>query len=102
MLKKDTLMKIFVCIKQVPDTETKVRPTADKSFIETDSIKWIMSPYDSFAVEQALLVKEKLDAATVTVVRVGSTKDTEALRIAMAMGGRRWDTRRCTRSPRRL
>ncbi|HXH32016.1 MAG TPA: electron transfer flavoprotein subunit beta/FixA family protein [Bacteriovoracaceae bacterium] len=79
-------MNIFVCVKQVPDTETKIIPTSDGSFIETASIKWIMNPYDEFAVEQALLVKQTNPAANVTVVRVGSTKDTEALRTAMAMG----------------
>jgi electron transfer flavoprotein beta subunit len=79
-------MNIFVCVKQVPDTETKVVPTADGKYIETTSIKWIMNPYDEFAVEQALLVKAANPAATVTVLRVGSVKDTEALRNAMAMG----------------
>ncbi|HXH75301.1 MAG TPA: electron transfer flavoprotein subunit beta/FixA family protein [Bacteriovoracaceae bacterium] len=79
-------MNIFVCVKQVPDTETKIVPTGDGSFIETSSIKWIMNPYDEFAVEQALLVKASNAAANVTVVRVGSVKDTEALRTAMAMG----------------
>ena len=79
-------MNIFVCVKQVPDTETKITPTADGSFIETNSIKWIMNPYDEFAVEQALLVKAANPAANVTVLRVGSVKDTEALRTAMAMG----------------
>jgi electron transfer flavoprotein beta subunit len=79
-------MNIFVCVKQVPDTETKVTPTADGTFIETAAIKWIMNPYDEFAVEQALLIKQANAAANVTVVRVGSVKDTEALRTAMAMG----------------
>ena len=79
-------MNIFVCIKQVPDTETKVKPNSDGSFIETSSIKWIMNPYDEFAVEQALLVKAANAGATVTVVRVGSTQSSEALRTALAMG----------------
>jgi electron transfer flavoprotein beta subunit len=79
-------MNIFVCVKQVPDTETKIIPTADGNFIETSSIKWIMNPYDEFAVEQALLIKQANPAANVTVMRVGSVKDTEALRTAMAMG----------------
>ena len=79
-------MNIFVCVKQVPDTETKITPSGDGSFIETASIKWIMNPYDEFAVEQALLIKQSNSAANVTVVRVGSVKDTEALRTAMAMG----------------
>jgi electron transfer flavoprotein beta subunit len=79
-------MNIFVCVKQVPDTETKITPTSDGSFIETASIKWIMNPYDEYAVEQALVIKQANPAANVTVIRVGSTKDTEALRTAMAMG----------------
>ena len=79
-------MNIFVCVKQVPDTETKIIPTSDGSFIETASIKWIMNPYDEYAVEQALLIKTTIPEANVTVVRVGSVKDTEALRTAMAMG----------------
>jgi len=79
-------MNIFVCVKQVPDTETKVVPKSDGSFIETTSIKWIMNPYDEFAVEQAILIKGSKPEANITVVRVGSVKDTEALRTAMAMG----------------
>ncbi|MAE58472.1 MAG: electron transfer flavoprotein subunit beta [Halobacteriovorax sp.] len=79
-------MNIFVCIKQVPDTETKVTPNGDGSYIETNSIKWIMNPYDEFAVEQALLTKAANSGSTVTVVRVGGVKDTEALRNALAMG----------------
>lgn len=79
-------MNIFVCVKQVPDTETKVTPNGDGTFIETSSIKWIMNPYDEFAVEQALLLKAANAGSTVTVLRVGSTQDTEALRTALAMG----------------
>jgi electron transfer flavoprotein beta subunit len=79
-------MNIFVCVKQVPDTETKVQPNGDGTFIETNSIKWIMNPYDEFAVEQALLIKAANAGANVTVLRVGGVKDTEALRTAMAMG----------------
>ena len=79
-------MNIFVCVKQVPDTETKVTPNSDGTFIETSSIKWIMNPYDEFAVEQALLLKAANTGSSVTVVRVGGKKDTEALRTALAMG----------------
>ncbi|MBP9674304.1 MAG: electron transfer flavoprotein subunit beta/FixA family protein [Bacteriovoracaceae bacterium] len=79
-------MNIFVCIKQLPDTETKVIPTNDKSFIETANVKWIMNPYDEFAVEQALLIKGEQTDTQVIVLRVGSVKDSEALRTALAMG----------------
>lgn len=79
-------MNIFVCVKQVPDTETKIIPSGDGTFIETNAIKWIMNPYDEFAVEQALLLKASAPGANVTVLRVGGVKDTEAIRTAMAMG----------------
>ncbi len=80
------MKNIFVCVKQVPDTETKVTPNADGTFIETNSIKWILNPYDEFAVEAALELKAKEDGATVTVIRAGGVHDTEALRTALAMG----------------
>lgn len=79
-------MNIFVCVKQVPDTETKILPTGDKSFVDLNNIKWIMNPYDEFAVEQALLVKQSNPSANITVIRVGSKQSSEAIRTAMAMG----------------
>jgi electron transfer flavoprotein beta subunit len=79
-------MNIFVCVKQVPDTETKIIPSSDKSFVALEGIKWIPNPYDEFAIEQSLLIKAANPAANVTVVRVGSVRDAEALRTAMAMG----------------
>lgn len=47
-------MKIFVCIKQVPDTETKIKIKPDGSGIETAGIKWVMNPYDEYAVEESI------------------------------------------------
>ena len=80
-------MKIFVCLKQVPDTETRIQVKGDKSGIEEAGIKWIMNPYDEFAVEEALKVKEAKGAGSVTVVSVGpKARVSEALRTAMAMG----------------
>src|ERR1700756_640179 len=79
-------MNIYVCIKQVPDTETKIKLNADSSGIETAGIKWIMSPYDEFAVEEALRLKEKNAGSTVTVLSAGPTRVVEAIRTALAMG----------------
>lgn len=78
-------MNIFVCIKQVPDTETIVTPNSDGSFIDLNSIKWIINPYDEFALEEAVKLKEKTKG-TLTAIRVGKTHDTEALRTAIAFG----------------
>lgn len=80
-------MKIFVCLKQVPDTETRIQVKADRSGIEETGVKWIMNPYDEYAVEEALKLKEAKGAGQVTVISVGpKSRVTEALRTAMAMG----------------
>ncbi|MCB9027150.1 MAG: electron transfer flavoprotein subunit beta/FixA family protein [Bdellovibrionaceae bacterium] len=80
-------MKIFVCIKQVPDTETKIKLNADKSFIDTTGVKWVMNPYDEYAVEEALKYKQAHPQATVTAVSLGPKKRViETLRTALAMG----------------
>ena len=79
-------MNIFVLIKQVPDTETKIVIDSGKTGIEQSGIKWIMNPYDEFAVQEAIDLKKAEAGSTVTAVRLGSTKETEALRTALAMG----------------
>ncbi|MGZ3693451.1 MAG: electron transfer flavoprotein subunit beta/FixA family protein [Bdellovibrionota bacterium] len=79
-------MKVFVCIKQVPDTETKIKIGADGKSIDTAGIKWIMCPYDEFAVEEAIRFKEKNAGSTVTVVSAGPDRVVDALRTALAMG----------------
>lgn len=79
-------MNIYVCIKQVPDTETKIKLNGDSSWIDTAGIKWIMSPYDEFAVEEALRLKEKNAGSTVTVLSAGPTRVVESIRTALAMG----------------
>jgi electron transfer flavoprotein beta subunit len=79
-------MKIGVLIKQTPDTESKIKPKADGSGIETDGIKYIISPYDEFAIEEAIQTKEAVGDAETTVVSIGPERVTEALRTALAMG----------------
>lgn len=79
-------MNLYVCIKQVPDTETKIKLNGDNTGIDAAGIKWIMSPSDEFAVEEALRVKEKNAGSTVTVITAGPERTIEALRTALAMG----------------
>jgi electron transfer flavoprotein beta subunit len=80
------MKNIYVCIKQVPDTETKIKLNADGSWIDTAGIKWIVSPYDEFAIEEALRLREKNPGSSVTVVSVGPARVVEAIRTALAMG----------------
>ena len=78
-------MKIVVCIKQVPDTATQIKIAAGGKAIETTGITWIVSPYDEFAVEEALRIKEK-KGGEVVLVSVGPERAQQALRSGLAMG----------------
>jgi len=82
-------MKILVPVKQVPDTATQVKVGQDARQIETGGITWIISPYDEFAVEEALRIKEKRGEGEVVVVSLGPDRVKEALRSALAMGADR-------------
>lgn len=80
-------MKVFVCIKQVPDTETKIKILPDQSGIDTAGIKWVVNPYDEFAIEEAVKFKEKNSGAQVWAISVGpKSRVVDALRTALAMG----------------
>lgn len=80
-------MKIFVCLKQVPDTETKIKVLPDQSGIDSAGIKWVMNPYDEHAVEEAIKFREKNAGAQVFAVTCGpKARAVECLRTALAMG----------------
>lgn len=78
-------MNIAVCIKQVPDTETRIKISGDKKWIEEREINFILNPYDEFAVEEALKVKEA-HGGEVTILSLGPERVTTAIRNALAMG----------------
>ena len=82
-------MKILVPIKQVPDTATQVKVGADGKSIDTTGITWIVSPYDEFALEEALRIKEKGGQGEVVAVSLGPERAKEALRNCLAMGADR-------------
>lgn len=78
-------MKFAVCVSQVPDTTTKVKIGSDGKTIDPAGVTYIINPYDEFAVEAALQLKEKNGGETV-VISVGSDKNKEAIKKAYAMG----------------
>ncbi|MCB0219744.1 MAG: electron transfer flavoprotein subunit beta/FixA family protein [Chrysiogenetes bacterium] len=78
-------MNIVVLVKQTPDTETKPKIAGDGKSLETGDVKWVMNPYDEFAVEEALKTKEKA-GGEVTVISVGPDRCVETIRTALAMG----------------
>jgi electron transfer flavoprotein beta subunit len=78
-------LKIAVCVKSVPDTETKIAIGADKTNIELNGVRFITSPFDEFAIEEAVKLKEKNGGET-TVISVGGKEVTEVLRDSLARG----------------
>lgn len=78
-------MKILVALKQVPDTETKVKVAADGKSLDPADVKWITSPYDEYALEEALRQKEA-KGAEVTAVSYGGDSVKDVLRNALALG----------------
>ncbi len=78
-------MKIAVCIKAVPDTEAKIVIAGDKKSIDTAGIRFVCSPYDEFAIEEALLQKQKHGGETM-VFSMGGAECTDVLRDALARG----------------
>ena len=78
-------MKILVALKQVPDTETKIKVSADGKSLDPADVKWITSPYDEYALEEGLRLKES-KGAEVTSVSVGEDKAKDVLRNSLALG----------------
>lgn len=78
-------MNVIVCIKQVPDTETRVRVGADGKSIDETDVSFVLNPYDEYAVEEALRLKEK-HGGTVTLISLGPSGASTAIRTALAMG----------------
>jgi electron transfer flavoprotein beta subunit len=78
-------MKIAVIIKRVPDTASLIKIGPDGKAIAMEGLKYVLSPYDEHAVEQAMLLKEST-AADVIIVSAGGEDCKETMRSALAMG----------------
>jgi electron transfer flavoprotein beta subunit len=78
-------MKLLVCIKQVPDMESKFRIDADGLWYDRTDLAWRMNEYDEYAVEQAVQVKEAT-GADLTVLCIGPEQVKETMKKALAMG----------------
>lgn len=78
-------MKIGVCIKSTPDTDARIKVKGDGSGIDPAGIKFIISPYDSYALEQGVQTKEKL-GGEVVLYTVGDADVQKNLRDGLALG----------------
>lgn len=81
-------MKVMVCLKQVPHQDARLDVNADGTWIQEDNIKFEINSYDTYAVEEALRLKDAGDAEVV-VVSIGPDRVTQALRTALGMGADR-------------
>lgn len=82
-------MNVIVCVKRVPDTEARIRVDGSGTSIEKSGIKFDLSPYDAFAVEAALRLKEEAGGGEITLLTLGDSASQESLRKGLAMGADR-------------
>jgi electron transfer flavoprotein beta subunit len=80
-------MRIYVCVKHVPDTAAKITVVDGTGFAET--CKFIVNPYDEYAIEEAVRLTQKAGGGEVVVVTVGKEAATASLRAALALGALR-------------
>ena len=78
-------MNILVCIKQVPDMESRFKVDGDGTWFDGADLAWRMNEYDEYAIEQAVQLKEKT-GADLTVLCIGPERVKETMKKALAMG----------------
>jgi electron transfer flavoprotein beta subunit len=83
------MRKIMVCVKRVVDYNVRVRVKPDGSGVVTDGVKMSINPFDEIALEEALRIKERGEAAEVLAVSIGPDDTQQQLRTALAMGADR-------------
>ena len=82
-------MKILVTVKRVPDAETSIKVNPDGKGIVESGIKWVVNPFDEYAIEEALRVKEAKGDTEVVLCSIGRAESQEQLRTGLAMGADR-------------
>ncbi len=78
-------MKIAVCVKYVPDTAIRVKVAPDAKSVDLTDVTYIVNPYDEFAVEEALQIREK-QGGEVVVISAGAERASAGLKTCLAMG----------------
>ena len=82
-------MKILVPIKRVNDYNVKVRPNQSNTDVDLTNVKMAVNPFCEIALEEAIRIKEAGNAEEVVAVSVGTEKNQEQLRTALALGADR-------------
>jgi electron transfer flavoprotein beta subunit len=80
-------MKLLVCVKQVPDMESRFKPNSAGTWYSDNDLAWRMNEYDEYAVEQAIRLREQLgDSSELTVLSIGPDRVVESIKKSLAMG----------------
>jgi electron transfer flavoprotein beta subunit len=79
-------MKILVCVKQVPERESHFRLDASGKGYSDQGINFVLNPYDEYALEEALLIKDKLPETEVTALSLGPARTEKTVRRALELG----------------
>ena len=79
-------MNIAVCVKQVPDTASQLKISEDNKSIKDDGIKYEINPFDEYALEEALRLKDNDSTINITVISLGPERVKQSLTKTLAMG----------------
>ena len=82
-------MKIAVLVKQVIGSESALEITDNNNWVKEDNASFVMNPPDNYAIEEALIIKEKLGEGEVVIVSQGPTRVQKVIREGLAKGGDR-------------
>jgi electron transfer flavoprotein beta subunit len=78
-------MKLAVAIRQVPSSEARITVSPQTNQVDLRAVEWVISPYDEYALEEALRIRERL-GGSVVVVCLGPDRARNALKTALATG----------------
>ncbi|MFH1841792.1 MAG: electron transfer flavoprotein subunit beta/FixA family protein [bacterium] len=73
-------MKIAVLVKQVPDSETRINLTEPAPALDDSGFTRVLNPYDAYAVEEAVQIKERTDGCEITAITIGPDRVKETLK----------------------
>ena len=82
-------MKIAVLVKQVPGSETALPILENHNWIDEEQVSFVMNPPDNFAIEEALLIKERTGDGEVVIVSMGPARVQKVIREGLAKGADR-------------
>lgn len=79
-------MKVLVCIKQVPDMESKFKINANANWFDENDLAYRINEYDEYAIEQAVQLKEQLNNVDITVLSVRTSKSKRGFKKSISNG----------------